>query len=130
MTLYILLGGASILLAILVLVRVYETYTRRVTLGTRLIEKLDPHVLRMLVWGYGRVRRIYGMGRYIMRRFVLPHVMGKVNRVRKRLRHIFEETHHRLEGRRPLRNGGSVNFFLHSVAEHKQLQPERVRTNR
>jgi len=124
----IIVAASFTLLIGLIVIRSYELSVGRVlglTRGARMFDPLFATLFLVVTKGVRMCARVC-MG--AIHAYITPFIRRGTLRVYRRMNTALAHAHRRLKGRRNLRNGGSVNFFLHSIGEHKQLSPRRIRT--
>lgn len=120
MTTSIILGSALALLIIIFIIRELEIRKQRRLYVTVILSGLDPICERCIAWGVRSVANVYLFSHFLVIKTCVPIVQRVGKHLHFKMYHTLRETHKMLEGKKKLKNGGSVNFFLHSVEEHKK----------
>lgn len=121
MTTAIILSTALLILMVLMSIREYEISNRKVSKISLLARKLDP----LCASGIKMMVQIFytctGMFRVVVREYIVPLIHNVAKHLHFHAQTAIKHTYKHIKGHRRLREGASVNFFLHSLGEHKKL---------
>ena len=120
MSISIILGTALAFLFIVLLIREIEIRKRKPLYVTLIINNLDPVCDRAIKKSLKWVFKVVSVSDLLILKKLLPIVHSIGKHLHFKVHTTVKDAQKMLKGRKKLSNSGSVNFFFHSVGEHKK----------